>query len=189
MRLLATNGIFTESAEDTYSHNRLSSTLKDPTFRTWVQGHAGGAFSMSKLPEFLEATGWRNPADSKHALFQFASGGKDDLFSWLQANPSFMKTFSSCMAASTVLQAARVPEIIASILPLVADQDEKEVLCIDIGGGSGQMLSEVRQLRPELKGHMIVQHLPKEIEERKSVRGVEGMPYNFFDPQPIRGKT
>ena len=121
---------------------------------------------MSKLLEFLEATVWRNSADSKHALFQSASCGKDDLFSWLQVNPSVMKTFSSCMAASMVLQAARVPEIIASILPLVADQDEKEVLCIDIGGGSDQMLSEVRQIRPELKGHMIVQDLPKEIEGR-----------------------
>lgn len=87
-----------------------------------------------------------------------------------------------------MLQAGRVPEIIASILPRSVDKDAKQALCIDIGGGSGQMLREVRYFRPELKGRMIVQDLPKEIEERESVRGVEGMAYSFFDPQPIRGK-
>lgn len=188
MRLLAAHGIFIESSEETFSHNALSSTLKDHVFRTWIHGHAGGAFVMSKLPEFLESTGWRNPTDSKHALFQFASGGEQDIFSWLHEHPPIMKAFSACMAASTILQGLRLPDIIASTLPRDAGHDEKQVFCIDIGGGSGKLLSEVCQLRPDIKGRMIVQDLPKEIEEREVLEKVEGMPYNFFDPQPVHGK-
>jgi hypothetical protein len=65
------------------------------------------------------------------------------------------------MAASTVLQATTVPEIIALILPLDARQDGKKVLCVDIGGGPGRMLCEVRHFRPELNGWVMVQDLPK----------------------------
>lgn len=188
MRVLAAHDIFVESSEETFSHNALSSTLKDPVFRAWIHGHAGGAFIMSKLPEFLESTGWRNPTDLNHALFQFASGGEQDIFSWLHEHPPVMKAFSACMAASTILQGSRLRDIIASILLRNASHDEKQVLCIDIGGGSSKVLGEICQLRPEIRGRMIVQDLPKEIEEREALEKVEGMPYNFFDLQPVQGK-
>ena len=40
---------------------------------------------------------------------------------------------------------------------------------------------------PGLKGRMIVQDLPKVIEDQTCEHGVEAMVHNFFDHQPVQG--
>lgn len=63
---------------------------------------------------------------------------------------------------------------------------DEPVLLVDIGGGRGQIIEDVRKKRPILKERMIVQDLSQEIEGRAPVEGVEPMSYDFFTPQPVK---
>jgi len=83
--------------------------------------------------------------------------------------------------------------ILLSLLPKADDALEvspdahKDVLLVDVGGGRGHVVSSVRKQRPDLRSSIIVQDLPKEIEGREPVEGIEAMAYDFFAPQPIKG--
>ena len=75
----------------------------------------------------------------------------------------------------------------AASYPSEADDPVQQVLLVDVGGGRGQIIDNVRKKRPELRGRMIVQDLPREIEGREPCEGVECMAHDFFTPQPIMG--
>lgn len=59
------------------------------------------------------------------------------------------------------------------------------VLIVDVGGGRGTIMKEVRKARPDLQGAIIVQDLPKEIEGREPSEGIQTMPYNFLHSQSV----
>jgi demethylsterigmatocystin 6-O-methyltransferase len=60
------------------------------------------------------------------------------------------------------------------------------VLLVDIGGGVGHQCKDLRARYPSLQGEVVVQDL--QCAEDLGVAGVKGMAYNFFEPQPIKGK-
>ena len=94
------------------------------------------------------------------------------------------------MSAATELQAPSLEATLLSLLPTARHdgQDvENEVLLVDVGGGRGDVLSSVRKRCGGLKGRFVVQDLPKEIEGREPVEGIEAMAYDFFTPQPVKG--
>ncbi|TEY85897.1 hypothetical protein BOTCAL_0010g00370 [Botryotinia calthae] len=64
---------------------------------------------------------------------------------------------------------------------------EENVLVVDVGGGRGKVLNDLRMARPDLQGGMIVQDLPKEIDGREPTPGIRSMTHDFFTPQPIKG--
>ena len=76
-------------------------------------------------------------------------------------------------------------------IPALSSVDNKEhrVLIVDVGGGRGQVLNALRKARPDLKGLMIVQDLPKEIDGRQSCQEVHGMVHDFFTTLPVQGTS
>ena len=172
--------------------------------------------SFSHLPDYLSSIGYRNPDDPENSLFHYASGGKLDFFQHMQAHPDMMETFSKGMAASVHLQGSHLPGSISALFPsdskksgpkgqspsdnplmqeengisgssLRPRNEHDHVLLVDIGGGRGRILQDVRRMRPDLRGRFIVQDLAKEIDGRELAEGVECMTYNFMHPQPVRG--
>lgn len=140
---------------------------------------------MSKLPDYLESTSFRNPEDTANNLFQYATQTDLDFFDWLHTQPKQLDVFSAAMAASSSRQEAPLTAKVSSLFP--ADKTEHRVLMVDVGGGRGQILNALRKARPDLKGQMIVQDLPREIDGRQSSQEVHGMAYDFFTPQPVQG--
>ena len=152
---------------------------------------------MPKLAEYLASTGFRSPTNAKDSLCHYANQTDMGIFEWLQTKPDQLALFSASMQASTKLRRHSTMATISSQFPIEsraattngtqsAAQDEK-VLLVDVGGGRGQIIQDVRIQRPELKGRMVVQDLSQEIEGRLPVNGVEAMSYDFFTPQPIKG--
>ena len=143
---------------------------------------------MSSLPEYLSSLRFINPSDPSHTLFQHATGSSLSFFDWLHTQPAQLDTFSAAMAASSARQEG---PLIAKILDLFPPDGNKveagAVLMVDVGGGRGQILEALRKARPDLKGEMIVQDLPKEVEGRVESQAVKGMAYDFFTPQPVQG--
>ena len=146
---------------------------------------------MAKLPDYLASLNYNSPSDPQNSLFQYAHGTNLNMYDWLQTQPDQLATFSAYMAAATQIQEGSLLRTITSLLPATkADYSHDQInriVLVDVGGGRGQALNKLCQQRPGLKGRVIVQDLPNEIEGRDPAEGVEVMPFNFFTPQPIRG--
>ena len=72
-------------------------------------------------------------------------------------------------------------------LPKPKNEDDR-VLLVDVGGGRGSILQDLRRMRPDLRGRLIVQDLAKEIDGREISEGVEGMAFDFMMLQPVKGR-
>ncbi|ROW00572.1 hypothetical protein VSDG_03374 [Cytospora chrysosperma] len=68
------------------------------------------------------------------------------------------------------------------------DIKEDEVAIVDIAGGQGHIMMDVRERYPGLKGRIIVQDLPAVLDTVPGgpPKSIEFMPYNLFTPQPVR---
>ena len=61
-------------------------------------------------------------------------------------------------------------------------------LLVGIGGGLGHDISAPRARYPDLPGCLILQDLPRVIDQIKELGpGIEVMGYDFFTPQPVKG--
>lgn len=65
---------------------------------------------------------------------------------------------------------------------------DDEIAIVDIAGGQGHIMMDVRERYPGLKGRVIVQDLPAVLDTVPGgpPKGIEFMPYNLFTPQPVR---
>jgi len=151
---------------------------------------------MNKMPEYLASISFRNPDLAKQNLFQYAMQTDMEFFDWLHTQPKDLEIFSATMAASSAFQQGAVINMVSGLFPHKTDPasnhlslDEDQVLLVDVGGGRGTIMNEVRKARPDLKGAIIVQDLPKEIEGREPSEGIQSMVYDFFKPQPVKGMS
>ena len=66
---------------------------------------------------------------------------------------------------------------------------EDAVLLVDVGGGRGHEIQEIKTRYPALPGRMILQDLQGTIGQVRPEPGmVEVMAHDFFTPQPICGE-
>ncbi|KAL8828619.1 MAG: hypothetical protein Q9191_002478 [Dirinaria sp. TL-2023a] len=185
MRALTVVGIFVELGETRYAHNAASAKLTNSTFRALVIGLCGTfAPYLSHLPTYLASISFVSPADPKHTLFNYAADTALNFFDWLQMHPVELATFSAAMAASSALGHNQTVATISSLFP---HSTTAEVLLVDVGGGRGRILEDVRTQRLDLIGRMIVQDLPEEIAGRTTSAAVEAIEHDFFTPQPVHG--
>ena len=77
----------------------------------------------------------------------------------------------------------------ASILGTNAKTDPEAVLLVDVGGNKGHEITSFHKAHSELPGRLILQDLPPMIERvsKEPPEGIELMPYDFFNPQPVKG--
>lgn len=193
MRNLVSIGIFREVEEEMYRHNKLSLAVKHPDFQTFLSGLSETTVHMANLPDFLSSIDYKNPDNRHSTLFQYVNGTKQSYFEWMEEHPEQHDRFSATMSAATELQK---PTLESAILSLLHNDDrelgshaeaDSGVLIVDVGGGRGKFVSTIRNSWPALRGRIVVQDLPKEIEGREPAEGIEAMAYDFFTPQPIRG--
>ena len=150
---------------------------------------------MAKLPEYLAATGFKNPEDPENALFQYALDTKLNMFQWLEQHPEQLASFSAFQAASTkrrgpVLQATLSGLLSSSESGVMLERklmEEDRILLVDVGAGQGRLLGDIRKNK-DLVGRIIAQDLPEVIAGRESVSGVENMAFDFLQPQPVKGE-
>jgi hypothetical protein len=74
-----------------------------------------------------------------------------DFLDWLHTQLKELETFSAAMVASSAFQQEIVINVVSQLLPpgkFSASNDE--VLLVDVGGGRGRFLNEVRKARPDL---------------------------------------
>ncbi|KAI4128674.1 MAG: hypothetical protein LQ338_002620 [Usnochroma carphineum] len=68
------------------------------------------------------------------------------------------------------------------------DHESSAVTVVDVGGGLGHGLMEIKGKFPDMKGRLVLQDLPSTIQQAGDGGGVfEPMSHDFFTPQPIKG--
>ena len=150
---------------------------------------------MPTLPDFLASINFQNPDSAQQTAFNYAHHTDMHWFYWIQERPEIGTAFDAAMAATTALQKRSIQEDIKALLahmgPLPenrgGDDEVDPVLFVDVGGGRGQILADIRSEQPELNGRMIIQDLQGVLGDWKSPGDVEVMAYDFFTPQPIKG--
>lgn len=112
---------------------------------------------------------------------------------YLQDHPNEAKwTFGYMAAAKAAMPTWMNGEVSVDDFKLSeADITQDRVMVVDVGGGSGHQMLDLRKRRPELKGWMTVQDVPVMIGQVDTAGaeaiGLEAMAHDFFTPQPVKG--
>ena len=141
------------------------------------------------LPEFLRKTGYQEPSDGRDCAFNMAFRTNEPFFDFLTKNPKFLETFNSYMTSQRQGRQSWL-EFFPLERELVTgfSTEDNAVMLVDIGGGYGHEIQEIKKRYPGLPGRMVLQDLPETITQVMAAPNTEAMAYNFFTPQLIRGK-
>src|SRR5690606_24948278 len=142
--------------------------------------------SIQKTPEYLQATNDRNPDDPMSAPLQYTHQFNTDGFVWLCQNPAALTRFNDFMEG----QRADRPYW-ADWFPVhdrvrnLPDMSPDRPLLVDIGGGRGHDLLEVRRRFPDVPGKLVLEDLPSVIDEVRDVQDldagkIDSVPHDFF---------
>ena len=146
---------------------------------------------LAKLPEYLKKTGYRCPKDSRSGPLQYAFDTDTPSFDLFASQSGVMENFNTFMTGVRGGRQSWVDwfPIEKQLLDDAAD-DEGAACMVDVGGGHGHNVIEVRDRFPSVPGRFIVQDLPSVIEEvGDSDARIETMGMNMFNPQPVKGMS
>ncbi|PQE16456.1 O-methyl transferase B protein [Rutstroemia sp. NJR-2017a BVV2] len=182
-------GIIKETGTNEFTSSTTSNNLLSPESQAGIYHNfdvLGPAYQA--LPDFLAAANYQSPTETHKAAFQKAWNTDLPLWTWFQSRPKETAQFNRFMLA----QRSSTPNCF-NFFPIEEEcgnwPAEKPVF-VDIGGASGQQCIEFRRRFPNIKGRVIFQDLPGEIEHAISQglpEGVEAIVHDFYTPQIIKG--
>ncbi|RDH32301.1 S-adenosyl-L-methionine-dependent methyltransferase [Aspergillus welwitschiae] len=191
MRVLCANHIFQETGVEKYHQLPLAIMFATDSPPSEVIKHFHSDMKASVHSyDYFEARGYQNPEDAYDTTFQLAFGTKEHYFEWLQHNPEELHAFNTVMEiGNRSLEGVQWYDYYPWQEKLATTSGTDRVLLVDIGGGKGHDISGFKRKYPEIKHQLIVQDLPKVIEDIQEplIEGIKVIGYNMFDPQPIKG--
>ena len=181
-----------EIDERTYRANHITSLLVIPGWKGALQWSEAFYPVIVDIRRFLSATTFgRLKDESTPTAFEFTHG--KTLYKYLEENPDQRHNFDLWMRERRKheegLWHTRFPPF-ASLSSANLKQDPEAVLLVDIGGASGSQVIDFKTHFPHLPGRCVLQELfpPKSNELPEGSEGLEIMAYDFFTPQPLKGK-
>lgn len=143
--------------------------------------------AIMAMPRTLAERNYKAPTKESGTPYKWAHG--EELWTWLGAHPdralNMVAGMRSHNAGNVSGDAYPFGEELAKL-----NLKEDDVAIVDIAGGQGHIMEEVRQRNPEIKGRFIVQDLPSTFEAVSTPPvGVEFMPYDIFTPQPVKNAS
>ena len=140
--------------------------------------------------EFLSQNGWKNNIAVRHNPYTMVNNceGKT-IFEHLADDPKRLTRFNEAMmAADSGLVTVGLYPFQEELGSLATDDS---VTMVDVGGGRGHVIRQIKGSVPNLKGKFILQDRPPVIEDNgKEIEAhrIEAMPHDFFNPQPVKGR-
>lgn len=199
MRVLASCGIFKlvdddvdGGANDRYAHNALSRCFLNKHNRDlFHQAYDFIGKGVYAMPEWLEARGWRGPEGYEGAPASVALGHPGGFWDYLAASPERQALFDSGM------QSRHRGIDISALYPFDRELDGAVdgagdagagVTLVDVGGGRGQTLKQIKEAFPGIRGRLILQDQDAVIREAQA-NGlpdyIEAQVASFFEPNPV----
>ncbi|MCJ1385013.1 hypothetical protein MMC17_008131 [Xylographa soralifera] len=192
LKHLASMRVIEEVAANTYKATPLSEALTIPKYRDAISfcSEAAGPI-FQKLPAFLAKTKYEEPLDNIAGPFQFGHNTTLKSVVWRKERPHIQKAFGNHMAG---YHQGRPSWMDPGFYP-VKDRllkgimvDEHAVTIVDVGGGMGHDLEELKKKQPHLSGRFILQDLPQIVEQIvQPLEGIEVTSHDFYTKQPVIG--
>ena len=145
--------------------------------------------SFHSIPAYLKETGYRNPGNIADGPFQFAHQTQNPFFVWLAERPEYAEKFNNYMSGYRQGKRSWCDEGFYPVTERLGHGLKPETpLLVDVGGGLGHDLSELRAKHPELSGRLVLQDQPDVINQVGDAdKGIELAVHDFFTPQPVKG--
>lgn len=148
--------------------------------------------AIQATPSFLADTKYQDITNSRNTPFQKAF--KTDLaaFDWVSQQP---RLFTAMQQVMTMMQGNEwlvdfnaLDEAASALETKPPSQEFERPFFVDVGGGHGHQLVQLRDKYPHLKGGLILQDLPEAVAQLPQIEGVKVVAQNFFDKQAIEGR-
>ena len=161
LRVLASDGVFAEDEPGVFRNTEASELLGRDGWPEFA--HLFGSV-------FYEATSTIDPHSREET---FTRKFPADFWSWLEGRPSERAAFDAAMAGGKGRHADRLAGL---------DWRANETV-VDVGGGNGELLRELLERRPELRG--IVFDLPETARDESTLGDrIEFVAGSFFEAVP-----
>ena len=196
LRHLAATLVIAESGYETYSSTTLSRSLCDPKHRAAliVSAELTGPV-LARLPAYLASTNHRDPQGGDPTPFQFALETTSSPWEWASTKPEVAEAFVLHMSGYHDERPSWMDDGFYPAAERLFDgckTGSDEVVLVDVGGGLGHDLEELRSKCSALIGgrRLVLQDLFEQ-RVRAAVKlrpWLEAIAYDFFTPQPIKGE-
>ncbi|KAM0801004.1 S-adenosyl-L-methionine-dependent methyltransferase [Usnea florida] len=190
MKHLSATNMISETGVDEYTSTPISTALTIPKYRDgigYLFNVAGPSFHS--IPAYLKKTGYENPGNIADGPFQLAHKTQKPFFIWLAENPGYAEQFNNYMSGYRQGKSSWCDEGFYPVTERIGQDINSEApLLVDVGGGIGHDLLELRTKHPELTGRLVLQDQADVIKQTEdSKKGIEVAVHDFFTPQPIKG--
>ncbi|KAF2155442.1 S-adenosyl-L-methionine-dependent methyltransferase [Myriangium duriaei CBS 260.36] len=193
LRHLAAMEIIAEASVGHFHSTSFSDSLTESKYSGGIiYTHDVLGPSLHGLPEYMKKHDYQNPTNPVDGPFQLAHDTKEHFFPWIAGREAYMTAFNQYMGGyrygkPTWLDPGLFPVEAELKLDSVAEQEGAATI-VDVGGGMGQDLVELKSKHPVVTGRLVLQDLPKVIGQIDGLpAGIEKMEHDFFTPQPVKG--
>ncbi|ROW14848.1 hypothetical protein VPNG_03827 [Cytospora leucostoma] len=194
---IATVGLFygslLEAEQQASTANAVTKTLAEPGYRGGIYHFFDNCGPVSQaLPSFLAENKYQDPTDAAHTAFQKAFPTDLPAFMWLPTQPDRFEPLQQVM---TVQGASGVPWF--TVFPFEKElasfdlASQGQYALVDVSGGFGHQSAALLGTYPQLKHKLALQDLPQALGRLPPgviiPEGIEKVPHDFFQEQPVRG--
>ncbi|OTB02433.1 hypothetical protein M426DRAFT_322710 [Hypoxylon sp. CI-4A] len=191
LKHLAAMNIIAESGAEKYVATPLSNAFTEQRYRDgliYTYDVAGKSFRS--LPEYLKSIKYAHPTSLTDGPFQYAYKTELPFFAWLDQNPPYLQIFSSYMSAYRAGKPSWVDPGFYPVSERLVDgfnaASADGVLLVDVGGGRGHDLQELKEKHSSLPGKLVLQDQADVISQVSAGGLFEATAHDFFTPQPVK---
>ncbi|KAG8530641.1 uncharacterized protein KY384_004679 [Bacidia gigantensis] len=162
LKHLAATGVIAENGANQYSATAFSSALVEPKYRDGIHFNlAVAAPAIHSIPQYLAQINFEHPNNIADGPFQLGHNTQKPLFGWLKENPERARQFNNYMNG---YRQGKKSWCDADFYPvetrLNAESNPSSIAIVDVGGGFGHDLEELKSKHPTLSGKLVLQDLP-----------------------------
>ncbi|PYI25505.1 O-methyltransferase [Aspergillus indologenus CBS 114.80] len=190
MRAVTPFGPFRESGEEEYAHTPNSEIYLAPQMRAVLSFMVDEYCpAMLRTHEFLRQHQWQDRISLRsnpYTLVHRCEG--QTMFEHISQSPERLTRLNNAMVAEDSLLAEIGLYPFAERLSPLAQADQPTI--VDVGGGRGHILRQIKENTPSLAGRFILQDRASVITDNGPAltrHGIEPMAHDFFTPQPVKG--
>ncbi|KAH8667923.1 O-methyltransferase [Tricladium varicosporioides] len=136
--------------------------------------------AIMAMPRTLVDHQYKAPTKETGTPYKWAHG--EELWTWLGSHPDRALNMVAGMRSHNPADAYPWGIELGKL-----NLKDEDVAIVDVAGGQGHIMEEIRNRNPSIKARFIVQDLPSTFEAVPvPPEGVEFMTYDIFTPQPVK---
>ncbi|TID27967.1 hypothetical protein E6O75_ATG00734 [Venturia nashicola] len=191
IRMVCATGFVKQVDASSWKATPMTHALNVTALRDWMVAHFDKRMEIwGRTPAWLKKHDYKTSWASDEDNIAFEVYGSN-IWDFLDRNPEDSVIFDSAMSIQEQFPPEMLPPYPMFESAAGVNVEVDGVTLVDVGGGAGQAIGNIKKTYPNIPGRFILQDLPKSIESLASGRagelGFEPMVHNFFEQQPIKG--